>query len=242
MTTTNAIMNFAARQSGPFKRRDLLNSLLSDPVNVSEVSVVVQLNRLLADGRLVRVGRGRYTIPSHIKKEYVFLPTEQICQISQFIKERFPFIDYCIWHSTAFTPFMQHVPSGGSILIDVERIAMEQVFLSMQENDWGLTVILTPSAQECERYISNRVQIIIRPLVKEAPINVVDGCPVPKIEKMLVDAISDKELLFVQGAELYTVYGNAFSDYTVSKRGLLRYASRRNRKDKAEQILNTLKL
>ncbi len=242
MTTTSAIMNFAARQSGPFNRRDLLKSLLSGPIKVSEASVVVQLNRLLAAGRLVRVGHGQYAIPSDSKKEYVYIPTGQIVPISRFIKDKFPFIDYCIWQSTAFTPFMQHVPSGGSILIDVERIVMEQVFLSMQETDWGMPVLLAPSAQECERYITNGVQIVIRPLVKEAPINMVDGTPVPKIEKMLVDAISDKELSFVQGAELYTIYSNAFSDYTISKSGLLRYASRRNRKEKAKQILNALNL
>ncbi len=242
MTTTTAIMNFASRQSEPFKRRDLLNSLLSDSIKASEASVVVQLNRLLADGKLVRVGHGRYAIPPDSKKEYVYLPTEQICRIGRFIKDRFPFIDYCVWHSTAFTPFMRHVPSGGSILIDVERIATDQVFLSMQENDWGMPVFLKPSVRECERYIANGIQIVIRPLVKEAPVNMVDGCPVPTIEKMLVDAIGDKELSFVQGTELYTVYSNAFSDYNVSKSSLLRYASRRNRKDKADQILNTLKL
>ena len=74
--------------------------------------------------------------------------------------------------------------------------------------------------------------IIVRPLVKEAPIDIIDGCPVPTLEKMLVDAISDKELQHLQGNELYTIYSNAFSDYEIKMPRLLRYAARRNRKQK----------
>ena len=68
-----------------------------------------------------------------------------------------------------------------------------------------------------DRYITNRDLIIVRPLVKEAPLDVINGCPVPTLEKMLVDAISDKELQHLQGNELYTIYSNAYSDYAIKK-------------------------
>jgi hypothetical protein len=58
------------------------------------------------------------------------------------------------------------------------------------------------------------------------------------LEKILVDAAGDKEMAFAQGSELYTIYENVFSSHTVNKARMLRYASRRNRK---EQILKILK-
>jgi hypothetical protein len=76
--------------------------------------------------------------------------------------------------------------------------------------------------------------------VETAPINIIDGCPVPKIEKMLVDAVNDKEIRFAQGAELYTIYQNVFDQYDINRRSLIRYASRRNRKEKVKQIIDTI--
>ncbi len=61
------------------------------------------------------------------------------------------------------------------------------------------------------------------------------------MEKMLVDAVSDKELVFMQGNELHTIYANAFSSYSINEKPSLRYASRRNRKDKVERILKNIK-
>ena len=69
-------------------------------------------------------------------------------------------------------------------------------------------------------------------LVREAPVTEFDGCHLPTIEKMLVDAVSDNELSFMQGNEIHTIYANAHR--------LLRYASRRNRKDKVERILKNI--
>ena len=138
------------------------------------------------------------------------------------------------------TPLMQHVPASRIMFVDVERVAMEPVFQSLQGLGMNLPILLNPTRQECARYITNDEIIIVRPLVREAPITEVDGCPVPMMEKMLVDAVSDKELVFMQGNELHTIYANAFSGYSINKNRLLRYASRRNRKDKVERILKNI--
>ena len=119
---------------------------------------------------------------------------------------------------------------------------MESVFMSLQNMESAIPVFLNPNQEDADRYITNRDMIIVRPLVKEAPIDIIDGCPVPTLEKMLVDAISDKELQHLQGNELYTIYSNAFSDYEIKMPRLLRYAARRNRKQKVEQIINTINI
>lgn len=80
---------------------------------------------------------------------------------------------------------MQHVPAVKMTLIDVEREAMESVFLSLQGMEIGIPLLLNPSKEVAERYITNRDVVIIRPLVKEAPTDIVNGCPVPTLEKCL---------------------------------------------------------
>lgn len=242
MTLTDAIMHFAVNHAVPFKKQELLNSLQSDTKKVSDTSIMVLLNRLVAKGKLIRIKNGLYSLPSDFKYDFIYKLNDETSQLNRHIKEAFPFITYCVWQPAVFIPFMQHVPRTRLTLVDVERVAMESVFLSLHGANLSIPVLLSPSAKECERYITNDELIIVRPLIQEAPITIMNGYPVPTMEKMLVDAISDKELQFVQGAELYSIFNNVFAEYKINESRLLRYASRRNRKDKIEQILKSLKL
>lgn len=102
-----------------------------------------------------------------------------------------------------------------------------------------MPILLNPTAQECERYITTERILIVRVLVNEAPITKVTGTLVPTLEKILVDAAGDRELNFAQGSELYTIYENAFSMNCVNKGRLLRYAARRNRKEYVQRIIDS---
>lgn len=242
MTITSAILQYSAEQRTPYKRKELFAALLADFPEMSESSIAVLINRLVADGRLNRVGYGLYELPSDIKKDYIYPITDEITELNNKLKVRFPFAAFCIWQPSAFVPFMQHIPSNSQIFIDVEKDAAESVFSVLQEMNNGISVLIKPSESECERYLRNGQQIIVRNLASEAPVKRVNGITVPKIEKMLVDAIADNELKFLQGAELYTIYENAFDQFYINKKTLLRYATRRNRKTELNKFLNTLSL
>ncbi len=149
-------------------------------------------------------------------------------------------MDVCVWNSTAFTPFMQHVPATDIIFVDVEREVMESVFMHLQSLELGIHIMLNPSKDECERYLTNNQCIVIRPLIKEAPLADMGDHFVPTLEKLLVDAVGDKELEYLRGNELYHIYNNAFARYNINQKRLLRYASRRNRKEKVQNILNSI--
>ena len=242
MTAVNQIIDIAKKQDGIFTRKDLLNVVRSGMKNISEGSLVVLLNRMIAENKIIRVSYGKYKLNEDLKHEFLCEPNEFMLSLNKHIKEKFPFIDYCIWQPSVFASMMLHVPAVRTTLVDVEREAMESVFMSLQNVESEIPIFLNPSQEDVDRYITNRDLIIVRPLVKEAPLDVINGCPVPTLEKMLVDAISDKELQHLQGNELYTIYSNAFSDYAIKKTRLLRYAARRNRKQKVEQIINTINI
>lgn len=242
MTAVNQIIDIARKQNGLFTRKDLLNVVRSGMNNISESSLVVLLNRMIAENRIIRVSYGKYKLNEDLKHEFMYKPNEFMLSLNRHIKEKFPFIDYCIWQPSIFASMMLHVPAVRTTLVDVEREAMESVFMSLQNIESEIPIFLNPNQEDVDRYITNRDIIVVRPLVKEAPIDIIDGCPVPTLEKMLVDAISDKELQHLQGNELYIIYSNAFSDYEIKKPRLLRYAARRNRKQKVEQIINTINI
>lgn len=242
MTAVNQIIDIARKQDGQFTRKDLLNAVRSGMKNISEGSLVVLLNRMLAENKIIRVSYGKYKLNEDLKYDFLYEPSEFMLSLNRHIKEKFPFIDYCIWQPSIFASMMLHIPAVRTTLVDVERVAMESVFMSLQNMESEIPVFLNPNQEDADRYITNRDMIIVRPLVKEAPIDIIDGCPVPTLEKMLVDAISDKELQHLQGNELYTIYSNAFSDYEIKMPRLLRYAARRNRKQKVEQIINTINI
>lgn len=242
MTAVNQIIDIAKKQDGIFTRKDLLNEVRSGMRNISEGSLVVLLNRMIAENKIIRVSYGKYKLNEDLKHDFLYEPNEFMLSLNKHIKEKFPFIDYCIWQPSVFASMMLHVPAVRTTLVDVEREAMESVFMSLQNVESEIPIFLNPTKEDVDRYITNRDLIIVRPLVKEAPLDVINGCPVPTLEKMLVDAISDKELQHLQGNELYTIYSNAFSDYAIKKTRLLRYAARRNRKQKVEQIINTINI
>ena len=215
MTAVNQIIDIARKQDGQFTRKDLLNAVRSGMKNISEGSLVVLLNRMLAENKIIRVSYGKYKLNEDLKYDFLYKPSEFMLSLNRHIKEKFPFTDYCIWQPSIFASMMLHVPAVRTTLVDVEREAMESVFMSLQNMEFAIPVFLNPNQEDADRYITNRDMIIVRPLVKEAPIDIIDGCPVPTLEKMLVDAISDKELQHLQGNELYTIYSNAFSDLSL---------------------------
>lgn len=206
---------------------------------VSEASAHVLLSRLVEQGQLVKAGYGLYAFPEKGKQSFIYKPSEEEVQLAKQIRKKFPFADFCIWKPSVLVPYMRHVPALGMTFVDVERVAMESVFSFLQGQYPTISILLNPTAQECERYITTEKILIVRVLVKEAPVTEVASTTVPTLEKILVDAAGDRELNFAQGSELYTIYENAFSMNNVNKRRLLRYAARRSRKEYVQQIIDT---
>lgn len=238
MTIVEQILNYASTQKQPFRRRDLMQYLGTN--NVSEASAHVLLKRLVEQGKLVKAGYGLYALPKKEKSNFIYKPSEEEVTIATQINENFPFANFCVWKPSVLVPYMRHIPALGMTLIDVERVAMESVFNFLQGDAPSMSILLNPTEQECERYITTDKLLIVRTLVNEAPITKVNDMPVPTLEKILVDAAGDKELIFAQGAELYTIYEEAFSSHNVNRSRLLRYAARRHRKDQILKIINTI--
>jgi len=240
MVTTNDILNFAFTHK-MFTRKELIISLKSEDQIGSPGTFSEQLNRLLKSGQLVRVERGVYKLPDNARKDFSVVCSEEIKQINQQIKTQFPFVDYCLWSASTLAPYMHHIPNLNLLFVDVEREVAESVF-NLLNADSNNRVFLMPTLTDIERYISTNDAIIIRPLISESPIRLVEGINTPTIEKILVDIVGDVEFYFLQGSEINYVFTTFFERHSINKNKLLRYATRRGRKEEVEQLLNANKL
>ena len=238
MTTTEAILNYAAKKRGTFLRKELLADIASQQSDINKRAVDLQLSRLVVSCIILRKERGIYTLAENVLPEYVYRPSEDEKNLFQQLKQKFPLLDFCIWSPRILTSFMINLPIIEYTFVDVEKVGVETVFNALQDMELGRNVLMTPSLEECNRYLWRTNAIVVRQLIGQSPLTLVDGCVVPRIEKILVDLVGDNELYFASGIETYNIYEFARERNNVNMSKLLRYASRRNRKDKVEEIMS----
>lgn len=87
MTAVNQIIDIARKQDGQFTRKDLLNAVRSGMKNISEGSLVVLLNRMLAENKIIRVSYGKYKLNEDLKYDFLYEPSEFMLSLNRHIKE-----------------------------------------------------------------------------------------------------------------------------------------------------------
>lgn len=240
MTATETILNYANIQGRTFHRKDLLLDIASRKVDIKVEAINLQISRLIASGMLRRIGYGEYELTDKSLPEFVYRPSEAEKEIFSKLKRQFPFLDFCIWSPMVLSSFMLHVPNIGYTLVDVEKDGMESVFNFLRRMNLNRNILISPSLMDCDRYLTGTDAIVVRQLIGQSPLTEVDGCTVPRIEKILVDAIGDNELFFASGSEIYNIFEYTRERNHVNMSKLMRYASRRNRKTKVEKIINSI--
>lgn len=239
MTASKTIEDFAANIGRPFSKTDLLAAWPSG-IKISEKSLMPTIYRLIKNGRLQKLKYGLYVVPSESKPQFIYRPSNEEIELYKLLDEELPFADKCVWRPSTYTQFMHHVPINNATFVDIDRVAMESAFNIIQKKYPQNHIFINPTPKEMIRIVPSSPSIIIRPLVLEAPIVDVDGIKVPSLEKLMIDALKDRELNYLQGAELYTVYENITERYFVNSKRLYRYASRRNRQVALKKILNSI--
>lgn len=236
MVTNTDILHFA-NTNKQFTRKELIVYLKEHQQAVSPNAISIQLDRLVKSNELVRLERGVYAMFPSSKKNFLVSVTDDLKQLFQKIKVQFPFVNYCVWSSKDLVPYMHHIPNLNYTYIDVERDVAESIFNVLNDNN-SKRVFLTPNLDDFNRYVIGTDAIIVRTLVSEAPLQMIENIKTPTIEKILVDVAGDVEFDFLQGTEITYFYKNVMERHTVNKSKLIRYASRRGRRQEVENLFN----
>ncbi len=133
--------------------------------------------------------------------------------------------------------WMLHIPRSYYTIIEVEKGSEESVFYFLS----GIrdNVFINPSKDILDKYSKeDNDKVIVKNLVTDAPLQKIDTIQISSIEKIIVDLIIDTELFSeYQGRDLESIIENAYQFNSVNEDKLLRYASRRRKRDFVEKNL-----
>ena len=205
---------------------------------VTKSTVNWRIHKLVEKGIIERVGRGKYRLGE--QKEFHPKVNQSTKSLYTILKNEYPFLDISVWTTEWISQWMLHIPETNKILIEVEKGTEDSVFYFL--SDIRKNVFLNPSRDILDKYAQeNKNQIIIKNLITDAPLQKINNLRIPALEKIVVDIILDIEILSeYQGRDLESIIENAYQFHSIQEDKLLRYASRRGKREFVEQFIKNI--
>lgn len=210
-----------------------------DTLLQSRATLEWYLSQLSREGKLGRIGKGRYSA----KALSPFVPDESETDkdLSALLQQWYPDATFCIYKGTVFAPLQHHLSYNALTYIETQRELTETLFHRFQ--DEGRRVFHRPDKKVFYDYVDiSQPGLIIKPLISGSPLQVMGGVTLPMLEKLLVDIRCDSDFDYMGGGEAFRMLENAASLFTFNTTKLLRYAGRRHCREEFENDLNQLGL
>ena len=231
---SDKILNYAASLQ-QFSVDDIPADVISD---VERNTLSWHLSNLCKKGKLRRVGRGIYTIQT--ANTFLVKTNAKVRSLYRSLLRQYPFADFCVYSANVITPLLHDMMPNNTIYVETNRDTIMSVFEMLFPKYKG-RLFLAPTKEIATTYIEfSRENIIVKPLVTEAPLTLDGKVPVPTLEKLLVDTRVDADYSYLQGYENFEMLRTAISHYNVNRNRLLRYADRRNMKNSILKDLETI--
>ncbi len=185
---------------------------------------------------LKRVGRGRLMIG----QEVAFSPqySERLKEIGSYIKDQFPFADYCLWDTSILNEFAHHLQRYSFLIVYVEKDAAQSIYFQLKERFKPVFFHVNVDMVLDFAEDSNK-PILVRNMISESPI-FPGEIKTPTLEKILVDVFSDPEFDYLEGSEMRQLFLNAFEKYTINRTKLYRYAARKGKKQDLMEYIDRI--
>ena len=169
-------------------------------------TVYSRISSLVKRGALSRIGRGRY-VAIH-KPEYKVPVTEWMLEVNEYLIKNCEGINHCVSQR------------GQNLFIEVARKDIQAVLSSLT----GKYDKAVPK-KDFDRFPAPlEGYIVVGSLVTEAPLIEMSGCPVPSLEKSLVDSLC---LTGIKKPSDSIDFQEALEIYSINIDRMRRYAARR---------------
>lgn len=216
-----------------FQVEDLVAFYQSYDPTVARSTVNWRIYTLVKTEVIKRIGRGKFKCGNGASFEPQI--STKVLKVNHLMQNSFPYLNYLIWHVSEINFLAQQLINKDTIYVEVERDAVDAVFEKLREK---FKYVLRGKTND-DVYHGESI-IVVRPLVTGSPVQLVKNVPTTTIEKLLVDLFCDKEFEFLHGNELTQIFKNAFSKYTINIDKLLRYASRKAKRDQLSEFIKTI--
>lgn len=202
---------------------------------LKQATVNWRIYRLVQSGSIVRVSKGVF----RMNKDKVFspVPDKHLKSLAKKLKRLFPYSNLCLWDTSIINAYSQHLTDNCMYIIETDKDVTEPMFHHLQES--MKNIYLKPSKEMMENYLfQGGKPCVVKSMISEAPLQEVEGVTTVTMEKMLVDLFCDKTLFAMyQGHELRTIFQNCFERYPINRTKMLRYASRRGKKEEISTFI-----
>ena len=197
------------------------------------------LSNLCKKGKLRRVGRGVYTLQP--ANTFMVKANAKARSLYRSVSSQYPYADFCIYSANVITPLLHDMMPNNTLYVETNRDTIQSIF-DMLLSKYKGRIFLAPTKEIATTYIDfSKENIIVKPLITEAPLALDGKVPIPTLEKLLVDTRVDADFYYLHGYENLEMLRTAINHYDVNRNRLLRYADRRNVKDPIMKDLETIK-
>lgn len=218
-----------------FSRAELMETIQESGKSISEASFKLELQKMLKEGVIVRVGRNRYCVAKNGIGVYSYEYSDDAKIVANILKEKFPYLNFTIMDFVQLNEFVNHQLAHNVIHVSVEEDLGDFVFDVLKEKYPG-KVLINPTPEIYHQYWYDGM-IVVGKLVSEAPMGQKEKWNT-RIEKLLVDVITNSILLSsVSEAELTNIYEGAFTKYAIDESCMFRYAKRRGAENKIREFI-----
>lgn len=235
MGVSERILNYASSLQ-QFSADDMPTDLFSD---IERAKISWYLGKLCRTGKLRRVGRGVYTLQS--ANTFIVKANAKVHSLYRSLSCQYPYADFCVYSANVIMPLLHDMMPNNTLYVETNRDMIQSIFDMLLPKYKG-RIFLAPTKEIATTYIDfSKENIIVKPLITEAPLALDGKVPVPTLEKLLVDTRVDADFYYLHGYENLEMLRTAISHYDVNRNRLLRYADRRNAKDSIMKDLETIK-
>jgi len=218
-----------------FSRDDLRVAMNDCGILISEASFKSKLQWLINSGKIVRIGRNAYCIPSDGLQKYSYEHSELSEDVAGRLLEKHPYLDFTVFELVQLNEFINHQVAHNALFVSVEGDLGGFVFDNLKAAYPG-KILLNPNTDTYHQYWSSDMIVIVK-LITESPKN--RETPwAARLEKILVDIVADPLLTAsVSESEYPGIFRNAFRKFVIDESCLFRYARRRGSDGKIFQLI-----
>ncbi|WP_318785566.1 type IV toxin-antitoxin system AbiEi family antitoxin domain-containing protein [Methanimicrococcus hacksteinii] len=217
-----------------FNVNDFLQYYETKEPDIPKSTVNWRIHNLVQKGVIHRVGRGLYKFGE--TKTFTPELTENLKKLGKIIQSDFPGTNFCVWELSVINRLSHHLINYNIYFAEIERDVLKSVYYDLKEH-YQNTILVQNLYEDLSEFNN---YIILKPLVTDSPLKGIENIPVPSLEKLLVDLCADKEFSPFCGSEIYSIYQNAFNDYSINCNKMFRYARRKGNEQKIIEIIETI--
>lgn len=212
-----------------------VDTIATEYQDTSRKTVIWNINDLVKQGKISRVGRGVYCFLP--KPPFQAAVSDSVKGICALLAEKFRYLDVTVTDTSSLSEFMNLLPFSTVVMLEVKKTAVDVVLSALRKN--GADAYAKQDFMRIERYVSSTQPVVVRPELFVNPNLTKEGnLRRANLEKILVDLVCDQDIYGqYQGEELRNIYSGATKRYAINYSQVLKYAAARKKKPDVIELL-----